>query len=155
MTGQIHSPPFTTPQSHTTAMNPLTIQAVQHSWAQVKPIEVQAAALFYRELFSRDPALQPLFKGDMAAQGHKLMQMIGAAVAKLHDLPTLLPVLQALGRRHQGYGVIDRHYATVGAALLATLALGLGPQFTPEVEAAWTEVYLLLANVMQTAAATA
>ena len=136
-------------------MNPLTIHAVQHSWSQVKPIEMQASALFYRELFTRDPALRPLFKGDMATQGRKLMQMIGAAVAMLHDLPALLPLLQALGRRHQGYGVADRHYATVGAALLATLALGLGPQFTPEVEAAWTEVYTLLSTVMQTAAATA
>ena len=129
-------------------MTPHTVTLVQTSWAQVLPIAPQAATLFYANLFKLDPTLQPLFKGDMATQGQRLMQMIGVAVRQLHDVATLLPVLQGLGRRHAGYGVQQGHYATVGAALLQTLAQGLGARFSTDIEAAWAEVYGVIAGVM-------
>jgi hemoglobin-like flavoprotein len=64
-----------------------------------------------------------------------------------------LPAVQTLGRRHVQYGVQETHYQTVGAALLWTLQVGLGEQFTPEVEAAWATAYTVLADVMKAAAA--
>ena len=90
-------------------------------------------------------------------QAGKLMHMINAAVRKLDDPATLIPILQQLGTRHTGYGVVPSHYATVGAALLKTLEQGLGPAFTPEVKSAWSTVYGFIANVMmkQSAAETA
>lgn len=146
-------PPFNAIDAIASAtMQAQTIPRVQASWAQVAPIAPQAAALFYSNLFEADPSLKPLFKGDMAQQGQKLMQMIGAAVNKLGDLGVLVPILQSLGRRHVDYGVQPSHYDTVGAALLKTLAQGLGPAFTPEVKAAWTEVYGVMADVMIKAA---
>jgi truncated hemoglobin YjbI len=36
--------------------------------------------LFYRRLFEIDPSLKQMFKGDMAGQRRKLMQMLTAAV---------------------------------------------------------------------------
>jgi methyl-accepting chemotaxis protein/hemoglobin-like flavoprotein len=134
---------------------PVQISLVQGSFAQVAPIAEAAAAMFYRRLFELDPSLTRLFKGDMTQQGHKLMQMIGAAVRGLDDLDRLLPVVQQLGLRHQGYGVRPEHYDTVGAALLWTLQQGLGAAFTPEVRAAWTAVYGVLSSTMQAAAAKA
>ena len=86
-------------------------------------------------------------------QGQRLMQMIGAAVRQLDDVGALLPVLQGLGRRQAGYGVKTGHYATVGAALLQTLAQGLGSGFSADVEAAWTEVYGVIASTMIEASA--
>ena len=56
-----------------------------------------------------------------------------------------------LGRRHASYGVVDAHYATVGAALLATLAKGLGAGFDAEVEVAWAACYDLVATTMRNA----
>lgn len=135
-------------------MTPHTITLVQRSWSLVLPIAPQAAALFYVNLFRLDPTLQPLFKGNMAAQGQRLMQMIGAAVGQIDQFDALLPVLHGLGRRHAGYGVQQGHYATVGTALLQTLAQGLGDSFAPEVEAAWTEVYGVIAGAMVKAATT-
>lgn len=133
-------------------MNPNTVRLVQDSWARVRPLADVAGPLFYRRLFEADPALRPLFRGEVDAQAARLMQMIDVAVARLGDLPSLVPVLQQLGRRHQGYGVRPSHYDTVGAALLSTLDTGLGPAFTPEVRAAWIEVYGAMAGVMQEAA---
>lgn len=133
-------------------MTPQDKQLVQESFAKVAPIAEQAAALFYQNLFDRDPSLKELFRGDMVAQGRKLMQMITAAVKGLDRLDGLVPVVQDLGRRHVKYGVLPQHYDTVGAALIETLATGLGPAFTPEVRKAWLVVYGVLATTMKDAA---
>lgn len=125
---------------------------VQESFAIITPIADDAAALFYCRLFDLDPSLERMFRGDMAEQRKKLMQMLTAAVKGLDRLEQLVPVVQELGRRHAGYGVADAHYDTVGAALLWTLEKGLGAAFTPETREAWETVYGLLATTMQQAA---
>ena len=134
-------------------MNGEQIRLVQESFGQVAPIAEAAAALFYGRLFELDPGLRPLFKGDVAEQGRKLMQMLGVAVKSLDRLEQVLPAVRALGARHVAYGVRGRDYDTVGSALLWTLARGLGEAFTPEVESAWAAVYAALANAMQEGAA--
>jgi hemoglobin-like flavoprotein len=133
-------------------MNEQVISDVQSSWKVVAGIAPQAASLFYANLFEADPKLKPLFKGNMEDQGKKLMQMIGAAVGKLTDLESLVPILQSLAKRHVAYGVKEEHYRTVGAALLKTLGQGLGAAFTPQVKASWSEVYGVMSTVMITAA---
>jgi hemoglobin-like flavoprotein len=129
-------------------MDTKTIDLVQASWAKVVPNKEVAGKLFYDNLFEADPSLRPLFKGDMKQQAAKLVLMINAAVNKLNDLGTLVPILQQLGQRHETYGVLPAHYATVGTALLKTLGQGLGGEFTDEVEQAWTEVYGVMVGVM-------
>jgi nitric oxide dioxygenase len=133
-------------------MNPADILLVQNSFRQVLPIAEQAAALFYARLFELDPSLRPLFRGDMAEQGRKLMRMLAIAVTALDRPETLVLTLRQLGARHVDYGVRDEHYATVGAALLWTLEKGLGPEFTPEARAAWTTTYAVLSSTMLEAA---
>jgi len=130
-------------------MNSQEINLVQTSFAEVKPIAVVAAELFYQRLFTLDPSLRPMFKGDMAYQGRMLMSMLHSAVNGLTNLEALVPVVRQLGARHVGYGVRDEHYATVGSALLWTLEQGLGDKFTPDVRKAWAAAYGLLADVMQ------
>jgi hemoglobin-like flavoprotein len=132
-------------------MNPRQIELVQQSFAQVAPIADQAAVLFYDRLFTLDPTLRKLFKGDLIQQGAKLMQMIGAAVSGLNDVPKLIPVLRALGARHGRYGVAPRDYDTVAQALLWTLGQGLQEAFTPEVRSAWEAFYGVAASTMQDA----
>jgi len=129
------------------------IELVQKTFAVVAPIADDVAALFYRRLFEIDPDLKSMFKSDMTQQRRKLMVMLTAAVKGLPRLDRLIPVLEDLGRRHVEYGVVDRHYETVGAALLWTLEKGLGSEFTPEVRDAWTTVYGVLAATMKAGAA--
>src|SRR5215216_5637091 len=123
-------------------MTPEQKDIVQSSFKKVAPIADTAAELFYNRLFELDPALKPLFKGDMKEQGRKLMKMIGMAVTGLDELGKLIPVIQDLGRRHITYGVKDDDYNTVAEALLWALEKGLGDDFTPEVKKAWTAVYM-------------
>jgi hemoglobin-like flavoprotein len=124
---------------------------VQETFATIAPIADDAASLFYRRLFDIDPSLQRMFRGDMAEQRKRLMQMIAVAVKGLDRLEQLVPAVQDLGRRHAGYGVEDRHYDTVGKALLWTLEKGLGSAFTPEAKDAWAAVYGILATTMKEA----
>ncbi len=109
--------------------------------------------MFYERLFELDPWVKSLFVSDMAVQGRLLMETIGAAVAGLDDLPALTPIAQDLGVRHARYAVQPEHYDTVGEVPLWTLGQDLSEEFTPEVQTAWTEVYGLLAQVMQDSAA--
>ena len=137
-------------------MTPHQIALVQRSHAALRPIATEAAALFYANLFRHDPALRGLFRdADLVAQGERLMTMIGQAVALLDRPATLLPVLRTLGARHGGYGVRSSHYATVGGALLETLAQGLGDAWNEELKDAWATVYGVIATTMQEGAATA
>ena len=133
-------------------MTPRQITLVQASWKDILAVSETAAQLFYLRLFALDPSLRPMFKGEIREQGRKLIAMMSIAVNGLTRIETLLPVIEALGRRHAGYGVKDEHYATVAAALLWALEQGLGGRFTPDVKAAWTAAYGLLAGAMQRAA---
>jgi hemoglobin-like flavoprotein len=133
-------------------MNSTEVALVKDSFRKVVPIADQAAALFYARLFELDSSLRPLFRGDMAEQGRKLMTMLAAAVTSLDHVDRLLPVLRQLGARHVTYGVRDEHYDTVGTALLWTLEKGLGPDFNPEVRGAWTKTYTFIADTMIEAA---
>ncbi|MEW8264444.1 MAG: globin family protein, partial [Candidatus Thiodiazotropha taylori] len=122
-------------------MTPEQITHVKSSWSKVEPIADQAAALFYGRLFEVYPEVKPYFKGDMEAQGKKLMSMIGTAVGSLDNLEPLLPVIRESGKRHAEYGVQAVDYDKVADALLWTLAEGLGDAFTDEVKDAWVVTY--------------
>jgi hemoglobin-like flavoprotein len=134
-------------------MNPMQKQLVQQTWSKVEPIADLAAGLFYGRLFVIAPATQAMFiKTDMQKQRRMLMQALGLTVKGLDAPDKLIPILEALGRRHVEYGVRDEHYDSVGQALLWTLEQGLGEAFTPPVRDAWTAAYTLVASVMKQAA---
>lgn len=130
-------------------MQHTTKTLVQSSFGRISPSAAELAARFYKRLFELDPSLRPLFKGDMARQGLKLMSTLRLAISGLDDIGQLRPALARLGQSHLAYGVRDEHYATVGAALLGALEEQLGPEFTPELRAAWAEAYGLLTAAMR------
>jgi nitric oxide dioxygenase len=53
-----------------------------------------------------------------------------------------------LGVRHARYNVQTEHFEPVGEALIWTLEKGLGPEFTPEVKAAWIAMYGIVSMTM-------
>jgi len=135
-------------------MTPRQIDLIRTSWSAVEPISDAAARLFYDRLFESDPAIKRLFaKTDMQAQRGILMQTLALLVSSLDDFDRVVPVLEALGRVHAGYGVRERHYDTVEAALLWALDRGLGEAFDDETADAWATAYSAVASVMIEAAA--
>jgi hemoglobin-like flavoprotein len=133
-------------------MNTRQINLVQDSFKLVAPYTHIASALFYKRLFKYEPGFRHMFRGDMQEQTRKFGNVLNQVVEALGDLTPLRPALQDLGRRHANYGVVDEHYAVVGAALLWTLRQTLGPDFTSEVENAWQAAYGEVADVMKQAA---
>ena len=119
---------------------------VRRSFASLTEVADLVADLFYSRLFELEPSARALFKPELHDQRQKLMEMIGMALSALDTPDALIPVVQALGRRHAIYGVTREQYSIVGAALLWTLEQGLAETFTPELLDAWAEVYNFLAQ---------
>ena len=134
-------------------MTPDQKALVKTTWSLVVPIADTAASLFYGRLFEIDPSTRPMFEStDMPEQRKKLMQALATVIGGLDNLAPLIPVLETLGRKHVAYGVLDKHYDSVGTALLWTLEQGLQTAWTPSVQDAWIAAYTAVAGVMRNAA---
>jgi hemoglobin-like flavoprotein len=136
-------------------LSPSDVAVIRSSFLLLQPHARVAGLTFYRHLFGMDPSLRGLFHHNIEDQSANLMEMLGSAVGLLEQPAVLHRVLLSLGRRHAGYGVEDRHYETVGAALLKTLAECLGGSFTTEVKNGWAAIYAIIAQTMQRGGASA
>jgi hemoglobin-like flavoprotein len=128
-------------------------QLLRRSFEALLPVLQETGAVFYNRLFELDPSIRPLFRGSRQAQERKLMETLGQAIGCLDRYDQLVPLLWQLGKRHGTYGVQPEHYKTVGQALTWTLEHQLCEAFTPEVRAAWEELYAHMAETMKRAAA--
>lgn len=128
-------------------------QIVRESFLSVGGVAEPLSLLFYGRLFEREPGLRPMFRGDIAAQGRKLIEMLAAVVENLDRVESLTPVLHAMGQRHAGYGVIARHYDVVEEALLWALGQALEANFDAEARAAWRAVIGQVNSAMKEGAA--
>lgn len=134
-------------------MTPDQIEAVRESWKRLSPRADAVAEVFYRDLFTIDREAARLFDGvEMARQQTKFMAMLDEIVRQLDTPQALLVVTAPLSRRHVEYGVQQRHFASVGEALVGALAWAAGDDFTPELRQAWLEAYSLVGAIMQRAA---
>lgn len=104
-----------------------------------------AAEVFYQTLFEMSPHLRDLFPEQMGDQARKFAATLIVAINALSDWDGLRPVIEALARRHLGYGVKKEHYDEVGEALLATLRKF---DAQPDELAIWARVYRKLADHM-------
>ncbi|MFF4979887.1 globin domain-containing protein [Streptomyces sp. NPDC001046] len=109
---------------------------------------------FYAGLFEARPALlRDLFnRGNQAAgtQRRALAGSIAAFATHLLEHPGQRPdaMLRRIAHKHASLGVTPEQYAIVHEHLFAAIADVLGDAVTPEVAAAWDEVYWLMANAL-------
>ncbi|MCG6942205.1 MAG: globin domain-containing protein [Thiohalocapsa sp.] len=136
-------------------MNPQTAALVRDSWAEIVPMRKQVCTGFYDRLFQRHPELRPLFKGDIDRQTGLFVTMLNTVVSSLENRDPVIPLIKAVGARHAGYGVENADYEKFAGVLLDSFAAALGERFTPDVRAAWLEVYRQLADTMRQGAAEA
>ena len=133
-------------------MTPDELLLIRTTFAQAKRNETNFGRLFYDRLFAIAPDTRPLFKGNLDAQVHKLMDSLAIIIGSADSGPTLASILRNLAARHITYGVRDKHYDKVGEALLWTLQQELGDDFTPIVRDAWASLYVSAATAMKRAA---
>jgi len=147
--------------------------AVEQSWEKVQEVGMEAVSeLFYRNLFELAPEMTEYFPPEVRMRHRdwslddsadesdiydspglrkiftKILLAVGAAVAGLHDINRLVPMLAQLGERHSGLGIEEAHYHILGKALICTLRSTLSDMFVPEVEFAWTMVYSFISAIM-------
>ncbi|KUN25987.1 hemin transporter [Streptomyces corchorusii] len=109
---------------------------------------------FYARLFDAHPELlRNLFnRGNQAAgtQKQALAGSIAAFATHLLDHPDQRPdaMLGRIAHKHASLGVAPEQYDVVHEHLFAAIAEVLGEAVTPEVAAAWDEVYWLMANAL-------
>ncbi len=109
---------------------------------------------FYDRLFTAHPELlKDLFnRGNQAAgtQRQALAGSIAAFAAHLVEHPDERPdvMLGRIAHKHASLGVAPGQYETVHRHLFAAIVEVLGDAITPEVAAAWDEVYWLMANAL-------
>ncbi|MFF2013745.1 globin domain-containing protein [Streptomyces sp. NPDC058195] len=112
------------------------------------------ADLFYRKLFEAHPELlRDLFnRGNQSsgAQRQALAGSIAAFATHLVEHPDTRPdvMLGRIAHKHASLGVTAAQYEIVHTHLFAAIAEVLGDAVTPEVAAAWDEVYWLMAGAL-------
>ncbi|MEU9375239.1 globin domain-containing protein [Streptomyces sp. NPDC048255] len=110
--------------------------------------------LFYQKLFAAHPELiRDLFnRGNQNAglQKQALAGSIAAFATHLVAHPDQRPdvMLNRIAHKHASLGVTREQYAVVHEHLFAAIVEILGEAVTPEVAAAWDEVYWLMANAL-------
>src|SRR4028118_2340429 len=127
----------------------LNVELLEQSFDKIKPRADEFAARFYENLFTTHPELKPLFaKTDMEKQQKKLISALVLVVENFRSPEALGSVLNALGGRHIGYGVIPKYYRPVGEALLSAFEQSLQQDWTTEVKLAWTDAYKAITALM-------
>ncbi|MDZ4266905.1 MAG: globin domain-containing protein [Mycobacterium sp.] len=108
----------------------------------------------YTRWFGADLSARDLFPPDMAKQrtvfGHALRWLCDELIAQRAEEP--VSFLAQLGRDHRKYGVTQQHYATLQAALLATLRAHLADKWNRRLNEAVNDVVELVVGVMSGAA---
>ena len=133
-------------------MTPRQIRLVKDSFETAAPHRDRLAAIFFVELFAREPALRRLFD-EVPSRRAELFYGLAAVIASLDRLYPILPALEWLAIRNARRGVGERQYAAAGEALLAALEAGLGDAFTPELREAWIGARRMIVRLMVQAAA--
>ncbi|MCW5252626.1 globin domain-containing protein [Streptomyces sp. SHP 1-2] len=110
--------------------------------------------LFYRKLFTAHPELlRDLFNRGNQANGEQQKALAGSIAAFAGMLvgdPGARPdaLLARIAHKHASLGITSDQYKIVHRHLFAAIAEVLGDAVTPEVAAAWDEVYWLMANAL-------
>ncbi|WP_125615209.1 globin domain-containing protein [Specibacter cremeus] len=114
----------------------------------------EIARRFYDHLFETHPELlDGVFNRGNQADGHQQQALAGSVAAfagMLVNNPGQLPeaLLSRISHKHVALGIKPDQYQVVHDNLFWAIADVLGDAVTPEVAAAWDEVYWLMANTL-------
>ena len=137
------------------ALAPLTAEEIallRASLAVVGPLAGEVTVYFYAILFTRYPQVRSLFPANLDVQRDRLLRGLLRIVDLVDDPDNLVRFCGHLGRDHRKFGALSGHYPAVGECLLDSLARFAGPAWSPELAAAWTHAYGVVAQVMTQAA---
>ena len=124
-----------------------TLPAVGAAIGDITPI-------FYQSMFAAHPELErDLFNRGNQAEGDQARALAGAIAAYATILVTESgrqpdEILARIAHKHASLGILPEQYPIVHEHLFAAIVEVLGEAVTPEVAAAWDEVYWSMANAL-------
>lgn len=132
------------PQSHATVAATAAVVAARAD---------EITATFYPAMFAAHPELRNVFNSANLAIGEQPKALAASVVAFAvqlidPDAPDFTPVMQRIAHKHVSLGITAPEYTIVGKHLLEAVGTVLGDAVTPEVAAAWDEVYWLFATAL-------
>ena len=87
----------------------------------------ELGTLFYKKLFSAHPEVTSLFDQSEAGRKRQAQALANTVIAycnKCDDLPSLLPTVTRIAKKHVKKGVTKEMYGVVGGNLLNTIEVG-------------------------------
>ena len=131
-------------------LSPENLNVVRATAPVVAAHADQITAHFYPRMFAAHPELLRVFNQGNQATGEQSKALAGSVVAYAVQLidpqaPPFDHVMRRIAFKHVSLGIRPEQYTIVGQHLLASVGEVLGDAVTPEVAAAWSEVYWLFA----------
>ncbi|HEX5907784.1 MAG TPA: globin domain-containing protein, partial [Propionibacteriaceae bacterium] len=131
--------------------SPLSKEALSVVQATAPVVAAHAdeiTAHFYPRMFAAHPELLRVFNQGNQATGEQSKALAGSVVAYAVQLidpeaPSFDHVMRRIAYKHVSLGIRPEQYTIVGEHLLASVGEVLGDAVTPEIAAAWSEVYWL------------
>ncbi|NMO49601.1 hemin transporter [Actinoplanes sp. TBRC 11911] len=108
------------------------------------------AGRFYETMLGENPDLLNLFSRSAQATGEQRRALAGAIAAfgahLIGEGPSFDAIAARIAHRHAALGIRPEQYTVVGKYLMRAISEVLGDAVTPDVGAAWDEVYWLFAT---------
>ena len=133
-------------------LSPASTEVVRATLPVIGAAIGEITPIFYRRLFAAHPELErDLFNRGNQAQGNQQRALAGAVAAYAsllvaEDGPDPRAVLARIAHKHASLGIREEQYPIVHEHLFAAIVEVLGEAVTPEVAAAWDEVYWHMAE---------
>ncbi len=105
---------------------------------------------FYQRMFAHNPELKDIFNMTHQKSGRQsvaLFEAVAAYAKNIENLAALSAAVERIAHKHTSFHIKAEHYQIVGHHLIETLRELAPEAFTQEVEEAWTEAYLFLAQI--------
>jgi nitric oxide dioxygenase len=140
-----------TPTSSSSLLSASSRSVVQATAAVVAEHAEQITLRFYARMFEEHPELLRVFNQGNQATGEQSRALAASVVAYAvqlidPDAPSFDRVMHRIAYKHISLGIRPEQYTIVGHHLLSAVGEVLGDAVTPEIAAAWDEVYWLFAT---------
>lgn len=132
-------------------LSPESTEVVKATAGVVAEHSEEITKRFYPHMFAAHPELLNVFNVANQAIGEQPKALAASVVAyAVHlidpDAPDFGPVMRRIAHKHVSLGITATQYTIVGHHLMWAVGDVLGEAVTPEVAAAWDEVYWLFAS---------
>ena len=130
-------------------MTTTQIGLVQASWKMVAANGAgPTGSLLYRELTTILPELADDISQQEAQPSRKIIALVNYLIRNLHKPVSIIHKVEDFGRRHLHYALHDEQFIRAGRSLLDILSANLGDKWNSDIEQAWLNCYITLAEAM-------